>query len=314
MTRRFCFTAITLCIALPAGVATGSVTIVDNLPGSWIDISGTGTALNLGDDDDVDIATTVGNALLPAGTVRVGSNGGARFLGIGTHLFAWNHSIPSAFAFDGDQALLPFWDDIDTDGGVDGNIFWEEIDGTLVIQWEGVEFWVGPLTTPATFQIQVPSSGPAFAQFLYNDIEGARPNGGGSATIGYQNGTGTANDVEWSFDTASAVGNGTVLSLRCDPCDTDCDVGADAFDIDPFLGLLFSGDAPCDFCAGDTDDSGAVDAFDVFPFLECLFGPGPPSGGQDTFRVFFDTSGNAGSDSAPHPGSGTLEHVKIETS
>ena len=57
----------------------------------------------------------------------------------------------------------------------------------------------------------------------------------------------------------------------CDPCDMDCDGDVDAFDIEPFLGILFGGDEPCLPCTGDADGDGDVDAFDIEPFLECLF-------------------------------------------
>ena len=55
--------------------------IIDTLPGAFIDISASGIPLSLGDDDEVDIQTTVGNALFAAGTARVGSNAGIRFGG-----------------------------------------------------------------------------------------------------------------------------------------------------------------------------------------------------------------------------------------
>ena len=58
---------------------------------------------------------------------------------------------------------------------------------------------------------------------------------------------------------------------ECEPCDMDCDGDVDAFDIEPFLGILFGGDEPCLPCTGDADGDGDVDAFDIEPFLECLF-------------------------------------------
>ena len=65
---------------------------------------------------------------------------------------------------------------------------------------------------------------------------------------------------------------------ECDVCDMDCDVDVDAFDIEPFLALLFDENLPpC--CGtrgtppftGDTDGDGDIDAFDIEPFLSCLF-------------------------------------------
>ena len=58
----------------------------------------------------------------------------------------------------------------------------------------------------------------------------------------------------------------------CDPCDMDCDGQVNAFDIEPFLCLLFDANCmPCDTCTGDVDGNGVVDAFDIEPFLNCLF-------------------------------------------
>jgi hypothetical protein len=55
-----------------AGGASAQLNIVTNLPGTFTDISGTGTPLSLADDASAAINTTVGNALLPAGSVAVG--------------------------------------------------------------------------------------------------------------------------------------------------------------------------------------------------------------------------------------------------
>ncbi len=194
-----------------AGTASAQLSIVDNLAGNWIDISSTGLALNLSDDGEVDFVTAVGNAVLGAGTTRIGSNGAVRFAGTGLSLSFGNSAIPSSGLFGGDQSLAPFWDDINTSNGTNGQIYAQDVGGVYVVQWQGVDFFGGGVDT-ATFQLQVHSSGPALAQFLYRDIEGVRANGGESATIGYQAG-GIENDVQWSFNTIGSVSNGTVLSL-----------------------------------------------------------------------------------------------------
>ena len=71
---------------------------------------------------------------------------------------------------------------------------------------------------------------------------------------------------------------GGVGGEDCDVCDMDCDGDVDAFDIEPFLALLFDENLPpC--CGtrgsppftGDTDEDGDIDAFDIEPFLACLF-------------------------------------------
>jgi hypothetical protein len=196
-----------------ASVAGAQLTIVDNLPGAWIDVSGTGTPLNLSDDGEVDISTTVGNSLLAAGVARVGSNGAVRFGGTGQSLSYSNQPIPSTSLFGGDQSLAVFWDDFNTASGTNGNIYWDEVGGTLVIQWQDAGFFGSSDT--ATLQMQIHSAGP-YAQFIYQDVGQPRPNNGGSATIGYQAG-GIENDVQWSYNTAGAVQDGTVLSLIPEP-------------------------------------------------------------------------------------------------
>lgn len=187
--------------------------MTDCLPGTFVDISGTGTALNLGDDSSANIVTTVSNCVFAAGSASVGSNGGVRFNGASTGLGFTNGSLPSLNAFNGDQTIFPFWDDVNTSSGVNGNIYWQEIGGTLYVQWNNVAFFNTALTERATFQLQVPSSGPAYAQFIYTDIEGARADGGGSATIGYQGGATPSNDVQYAFNASDALRNGSVISL-----------------------------------------------------------------------------------------------------
>ena len=197
------------------------VTIVDNLPGTWIDISTTGAPLSLGDDGEVDIPTTIGNTVLAAGIARVGSNGAVRFDGTALDLGYANQTIPSLAAFNSERTLMPFWDDVDTDGGLEGEIYYQETGGVLVIQWEAVEFYPGGSggIDTATFQIQVPSgTGPIVAQYLYESVDSFRADGGASATIGFQSGdVGGYDDNEWSFDLPGAVINGTVLTVLASP-------------------------------------------------------------------------------------------------
>ncbi len=59
--------------------------------------------------------------------------------------------------------------------------------------------------------------------------------------------------------------------VPCEPCDMNCDGAVNAFDIEPFLDLLFGGGEPCSPCAGDANGDGNIDPFDIEPFLECLF-------------------------------------------
>jgi hypothetical protein len=210
MSSRLHSVAFALVAAAPG---SGDIRIVDCLPGTFVDISATGTALDLADDDEADIATTVGNAWLAAGTARVGSNGAMRFAGMGTELDSANGTLPNAGAFGAtSQVLMPFWDDIDTAGGTLGNVYWQEIGGILYVQWQNVGFFGSPAWERATFQLQVHSTGPALAQFLYTHVQGFRASNGVSATIGYQHGGGV-HDAQHTFDAPGSVYDGTVLSV-----------------------------------------------------------------------------------------------------
>ena len=58
----------------------------------------------------------------------------------------------------------------------------------------------------------------------------------------------------------------------CDPCDANCDGSIDAFDIEPFLDLLFDPNSqPFTACTGDVNGDVEISAFDIEPFLVCLF-------------------------------------------
>ncbi len=81
---------------------------------------------------------------------------------------------------------------------------------------------------------------------------------------------------EFSF----ALGGVGIGVVDCVPCNTDCDPDGNinAFDIEPFLDLIFDQDLePC--CGtrgdiggtGDTNGDGLINSFDIEGFLDCLF-------------------------------------------
>ncbi len=208
-------TAVILALCVFSCAANGALEIVDNLPGTFIDISVDGTPLNLSGDDVAQITTTMGNALFPSGRVVVSNNGGMGFDPPVDYLAPVNQPRPSKDAFGGGQVMMAFWDDI---GNEMGDVLWYEINYTLIVQWHDHTFEGS--SDSARFQIQIfDTDHPTeiFGQLLYADIEQPRPAGGGSATIGYQNGGRQFNDVQWSYNLAGAVANGTVLSLIPEP-------------------------------------------------------------------------------------------------
>ncbi|MCP4589420.1 MAG: PEP-CTERM sorting domain-containing protein [bacterium] len=199
-----------------SGVATAQpLVIVDDQPGAFIDISVTGTALGLGEEDETIYSTAIGNTVLPAGDIVIANNGGVGFDNPpDTNLAPLNAPLPSNSAFGGGQALLAFWDDI---GNTMGDIYVREDADRLIIQWHDRQFADSEDTS--RFQIQIfdetTRAGCIYAQFLYADIEQPRAGGGASATIGYQDDGAGFGDVQWSFDTANDVDDGMVLTLMC---------------------------------------------------------------------------------------------------
>jgi len=206
-------------LAVVAQSRAQSIEIVDDLPGAFIDISVGSTALNLGDDDEILISGSgIGNSVFPTNFVAVGNNGGLGFRNSSlTDLSPLNAAIPSGSAFVGGQALLAFWDDIDDKNG---DVYSMQLTDRLIVQWDGRN--IDGTGDTVTFQIQIfeqsaVGSDNIVAQFLYADIEQTRPAGGVSTTIGYQDGGVGLGDFQWSFDTANAVADGTVLSVVLTP-------------------------------------------------------------------------------------------------
>ncbi|HMQ15632.1 MAG TPA: hypothetical protein PKC49_06625 [Phycisphaerae bacterium] len=207
---RFLVAAVSLC-ACAVG-ARAQLGIVDDIPGVFIDISNDprATILVLGDDDEGSFVTSIGNAVIPAGTVWVGNNGGLGVAPINEELEPLNAPLPSDGAWGGARSLLPLWDDIGNDIG---QVAVMQQDNRVIVQWTGK-----PLNDSLiTFQVQIFDASEAsnpIAQFLYLDIDNA--DAAASATIGFQAGH-TLNDVQWSFNRPGAVTDGTVLTLIPEP-------------------------------------------------------------------------------------------------
>lgn len=186
--------------------------IVDNLAGLFENISAS-SPLVLGNDEELEVATTIGNVVFPAGSVVIANNGGVAFRNPPTtDLAPVNEPIPSTAAFGGGQALLVYWDDFDDK---DGDVFLSQETDNLIIQWHN-RLLGGVPTGAARVQLKVFGNiGPSgiVAQLIFDDIQQPGVEGGVGATIGYQDGGAGFGDFQWSFNTADAVANGTVLSL-----------------------------------------------------------------------------------------------------
>lgn len=166
-----------------------------NRPQDFIDISQTGTPLNLADEQTANIQTTVGNAFFPAGFVTVDDNGGVQ-AGSNQRLGFINEALPANSV---GNALFPFWDDLD---GTAGNVFWEEREvsgvNTLIVQWNDRPRFSD--LGNATFQLQLFESGPDTLRYAYRDVNFGSEfvDQGNDATVGLQ--LDNENAVQFSFN------------------------------------------------------------------------------------------------------------------
>lgn len=153
---------------------------------SWVDIAGTGTAaLSAGND--------AGAGPFPIGfdftfygtkfsTFRVSSEGFLTFTPASS-LGANNVNLPSTAA--PRNMVAPFWDDLDLDAVGSGDVWYKNVDGNLVVQWDHV--MRAGSSVPVTCEAIIKPSGAIVFQYLSVDASV-----GGSATVGIQNATGAA--------------------------------------------------------------------------------------------------------------------------
>lgn len=224
MRSNFTPSLLTLCAATALTLpARAQISMVDTINGSFIDISTTGTNLLLHENEEDVVFTTISNQYFPAGPVCVSNNGGIAFNPTIEDLAAENTSLPSQRAFGNSLALLAFWDDI---GNKLGGVYYQDMGDRYIIQWHN-RSWDDGSPERVRFQIQVFPDQPGYrggqcvlAQFIYDQIDGPRADGGAGATIGVQGGIGTGvNDFTWSFNTANSVDQHTrpVLTVVCMP-------------------------------------------------------------------------------------------------
>ncbi len=130
-----------------------------------------------------------------------------------------NTALPST-AFS--AAMVPFWDDIDSDTG---NVYWEQrqVGGinTLIVQWDNRPRY--PNTGSATFQVQLFESGPVIARYAYRDVDfgNAQYNLGPAPQIGFQ--VDSTTGFEFSRDQA-VLDNNDVVDVMNLPPTTDEDL------------------------------------------------------------------------------------------
>jgi hypothetical protein len=173
----------------------------DNATYNFIDISGTGTALNLTDDGEANV--TMPFQFTYFGTtsdlVRVGNNGGMLFATTTGDVGFTNAALPNAAH---PLAIFPFWDDLDDETG---NVYYETVgaapDRMFIVQWHERPHFPGPGVGNVTFQA-ILYEGTNEILFQYADVDFGDPafNNGASATVGLNKDAVDA--VQYSFNQA----------------------------------------------------------------------------------------------------------------
>ena len=236
-----------LALVTAAGSAFAQNTIVNNIPGTYVDISALPGAVGLtngvtADDVSYVINSSVTNSVFASTTVRVCTNGFLQFGGAAGSTTWTNVTIAagtnSPVGTATTQALMPYWDDMRFRAATGDELYWIEgpaesfglpaaLGNVLIIQWNAVghydataggsDFSVGD----GSYQVQIYSNvvNNVAAQMLYSDVVWDNPamDNGVSATVGFAAGTTggpqSLSNVLYSFNQAGSITNGMVLSL-----------------------------------------------------------------------------------------------------
>ncbi|MCB9134574.1 MAG: proprotein convertase P-domain-containing protein [Anaerolineales bacterium] len=181
----------------------------DTVPFNWVEISGTGTALNLTDDSEANVTmpfpfTYYG---VTSDLIRVGNNGGILFNATTGDVAVTNATLPNSAH---PLAMFPFWDDVDADTG---NVYYET-QGTAPNRQFIIEWYDRPhySNTPGhtTFElILFESTNEILFNYLDVDFQDPTYDFGASATVGLNENASSA--LQYSYNTASLSDNFAIL-------------------------------------------------------------------------------------------------------
>lgn len=212
-------TAAVLACAAVSSAAFGQLSIVNSIPGTFVDIAAPANLVagSQGDDQSVsvNIPAGFGNAVLPSGAASASPNGRVT----ATTDNGFTNTAMSATSLAG---YYPYSDDLHTgrfSGGTPASgIYAAQVGDAFIVQW-ACELFTN-IGSSMTFQIQIfnaagqAAHGGALGQYIYGNptwVNGSAGMTGGSATIGV---SGSPTDfAQWSFNTPGIVGGQTVLSI-----------------------------------------------------------------------------------------------------
>jgi subtilisin-like proprotein convertase family protein len=185
---------------------------------SFIDISGTGTAIpGVGDDSEHNITIPGGFTFngVSYTDARVGANGVIVFGATTGEISLTNAALPTGSVAAGNAFLAPWWDDIDNDAG-GGQIFIGQSGNLLIAQWNNWGRSAAVAGQVITFQVQLDQvTGEIF--FVYPDVifggtQAAANDNGLNATVGIQWANAVGSAIQYSFNEASLT-DGQVIAF-----------------------------------------------------------------------------------------------------
>jgi len=173
---------------------------------NWIEISGTGTATNAGDDDEIWPIPFPGFTYygMTFDTIGISANGAIYF----EDLSYWplsNYALP--YGTYTEQFMAMYWDDLNPGPYGYGEIYWEVIGDQLVIEWDSVPNY-GTSDYLKAEIILDRTNGDIFFQYLMASSEQ-----GSGATVGIQGASTTtpAWYLQYSYDSVALHDN---LAIR----------------------------------------------------------------------------------------------------
>jgi hypothetical protein len=229
----------TMSLALLAGTSlacsTASAQYVMNnsSPGTFTDISATGTHIldAINDDGIATFTSSVTNTLVPSASLQACVNGWIANAGSSPASTYSNTTLPAAAA--GSLFLPVFWDDLYLYNSTPPSGYVTHLATTEggfpvhIIEWVNIRAIGYPAGTPCNFEVKIWGAGaPTLVQYLYQDVSFAGSAGtgnGANATVGVQ--WGAANAIQYAYNTANSIPNNSVVSVLADTTPGACCTG-----------------------------------------------------------------------------------------
>ena len=226
----------------------GGFTMDCSIPGTFTDISATGTQIGSGDDNTFPFTSSVTNALITNANLYACTNG---FISDSSTFADYTNTTIPHTASGLSLALYPNWNDLYVDGVTGFMLHEARVEGGVpveIIEFYNVTDCCGGGPT-GTFEIKIfGAGGPALAQFLYQDMSWDQ--NGANSTVGVQWAANVA--YQASFNVPGSIPNNAVCSIVQTGAPASCYANCDHSTTQPCLNVLDFGCFLNAFSSGNT--------------------------------------------------------------